>query len=212
MKYYTVDNLIKNPWDQVMAAVWQRYPNPYSRHVLSEDTIQRRVEGPLLFTKRLLIKTNPIPKWGQRFVHVRQVVIVEESVLDRDSKKLITYTRNVGMATTISAVEKCVYEPSISEKDDNVTLLKREAWIDSQLRGFSAVLERFGIERYRLNAYNALKGLNYVLEHLFPSPPPKFAVSQSNSNTKCDAIPRQMESSHAKVSIWSWPPLYIRYA
>jgi len=197
MKYYTVDTVFKNPWDQVMAAIWQRYPNPYSRHVLSEDVIHRHVQGSLLFTKRLLIKTNPIPKWGQRFVHMRHVVIVEESILDRDGRILVTYTRNVGYASTISAVEKCIYEPSF-EKEGEATHLKREAWIDSQVRGFSTVFTRFGIERYKLNASNASKGLNYALAHLFPTSPAK---STGSSHSVADLRSRKLECNSAKASL-----------
>jgi len=200
MKYYTVDTIFKNPWNQVMAAVWQRYPNPYSRHVLSEDVIHRRVEGPLLFTKRLLIKTNPFPKWGQRFVHVRHVVIMEESILDRDGRILVTYTRNVGYASTVSAVEKCIYESSSSEKDGEVTHLKREAWIDSQVRGFSTVLQRFGIERYKLNAHNASKGLNYTLGILFP-PSHTKSIDSSSHHSVSDLRARKLECSSTKAPL-----------
>jgi len=151
-----------------MVAVWQRYPNPFSRHVLSEDAIFRRVEGPFLYTKRLLLKTNPLPKWGQIFVHARHVAIVEESVLDRDSQVLVTYTRNVGYLSTMNVVEKCTYKRDWSVKDGETTNLKREAWIDGHIRGVGAVLERFGVERYKHNANQAYKGLSYAVTRLFP--------------------------------------------
>ena len=31
-------------WDQVAQALWKRYPNPYSKHVLSEDLVSRYVQ------------------------------------------------------------------------------------------------------------------------------------------------------------------------
>lgn len=53
-------------WDQVGNSIFQRYPNPWSKHVLTEDVISRRVEGPILKTVRLISKTNKLPKIAQK--------------------------------------------------------------------------------------------------------------------------------------------------
>lgn len=68
----------------------------YSKHVLSEDTVSREIRGTQLFTKRLLTKTNRVPKWGERFISTPIVKIVEESIVDPKQKTLVTYTRNLG--------------------------------------------------------------------------------------------------------------------
>jgi len=75
-----------------------------SNHVLSEDTVFREVRGNMLFTKRLLTKTNRLPKWGERFVSARTVKIVEESIIDPKEKVLITYTRNIGYVRVMVSV------------------------------------------------------------------------------------------------------------
>lgn len=79
----------RHPWSVVTAAIWQRYPNPYSKHVLSSDVIERYVrcmpaqegcitvytvatlrrvdpETKCLHTTRLLVKTNKQPRWMDR--------------------------------------------------------------------------------------------------------------------------------------------------
>lgn len=66
-----------------------------SSHVLSEDTIERSVHNGQLHSKRLLTKTNPVPKWGERFYNSKSVKIVEESIVDPAARTLTTYTRNV---------------------------------------------------------------------------------------------------------------------
>ena len=33
----------RTAWEQVAQAMWRRYPNPFSKHVLSEDTLSRFV-------------------------------------------------------------------------------------------------------------------------------------------------------------------------
>lgn len=71
-----------------------------SNHVLTEDTIHQVASGHRLFSKRLLTKTNNMPRWGERFVPgPRYVCVVEESIVDPVGKTLTTYTRNIGYTT-----------------------------------------------------------------------------------------------------------------
>lgn len=65
-------------------------------HVLTEDTICREIRNGKLYTKRLLTKTNHVPKWGERFFKAKFVSILEESIVDPKEKILVTYTRNIG--------------------------------------------------------------------------------------------------------------------
>jgi len=67
-----------------------------SSHVLTEDTISREVKNGKLYSKRLLTKTNRLPKWGERFISKNVVKIVEESIVDPEAKTLTTYTQNLG--------------------------------------------------------------------------------------------------------------------
>lgn len=77
----------------------QRYPNPFSLHVLSEDTLCREIrKDGKLYSKRLLTKTNRVPKWGERFFKAKFVCIIEESLVDPKEKVLTTYTRNIGFS------------------------------------------------------------------------------------------------------------------
>jgi hypothetical protein len=89
-----------------------RYPNPFATHVLSEDTLYRefRPNG-ILYSRRLLTKTNRIPKWGEKFIvnFTRMVPLVEESYVDRETRTIVTYTRNVGLSRFMTAVEKVKY-------------------------------------------------------------------------------------------------------
>ena len=43
VKYFLGQSVLRSSWDQVFAAFWQRYPNPYSKHVLTEDIVHREV-------------------------------------------------------------------------------------------------------------------------------------------------------------------------
>ena len=41
VKYFLGQSVLRSSWDQVFAALWQQYPNPYSKHVLTEASAPR---------------------------------------------------------------------------------------------------------------------------------------------------------------------------
>ncbi|KAJ8945700.1 hypothetical protein NQ318_012419 [Aromia moschata] len=165
-KFFSDTIIFNYNWDQVAQGFWKRYPNPNSKHVLTEDTVHREVKSGKLFTKRLLSKTNSIPKWAERFVTTKQVNIVEESIVDPKRKLLVTYTRNLGYAKVMSITEKVVYIES--EEHPGKTVAIRSAWIDSQVRGFSRAICAFGYERFKKNCMKMVGGFNHVLSTLYP--------------------------------------------
>ncbi|KAK1122574.1 hypothetical protein K0M31_009019 [Melipona bicolor] len=166
MKYYENSTIFQFNWNQVAHAFWQRYPNPNSTHVLTEDTISRKVKNGILHTTRLLTKTNRVPKWGERLISKNVVKIIEESTVDPKTKTLTTYTRNLGYTKVMSIVEKVVYK--VCEENPNWTVAKRSAWIDSQVFGFSRAIQAFGLDRFKKNCTLMYNGFNYVLAHMFP--------------------------------------------
>ncbi|KZC11094.1 PRELI domain-containing protein 1, mitochondrial [Dufourea novaeangliae] len=164
VKHYENSSIFQFNWNQVAQGFWQRYPNP-NRHV-AKDTVSREVKNGILYTKRLLTKTNRVPRWGERFVSKNIVKIVEESMVDPKTRTLTTYTRNLGYAKVMSVVEKVVYK--VSEENPNWTVAKRSAWIDSQVYGFSRPIQAFGLDRFKKNCTLMYTGFNYVLAHMFP--------------------------------------------
>lgn len=167
MKYYSSLTSLKFSWDQVATGFWKRYPNPHSTHVLSEDTVLRDVQGKKLYSTRLISKTNKVPKWGEKIIPggSRHVCVVEESVVDVEQKTLTTYTHNIGLTKFMTIDEKVVYKPDPENK--NQTICERQAWIMSNLFGFSYALQTFGMERFKKNANKALTGFEFVLNKMY---------------------------------------------
>ncbi|XP_063987030.1 PRELI domain-containing protein 1, mitochondrial [Diachasmimorpha longicaudata] len=166
VKYYENSTTFQFDWSQVAQGFWKRYPNPHSSHVLTEDTITREVQDGKLYTKRLLTKTNRVPKWGERFISKNVVKIVEETIVDPEQKTLTSYTRNLGYTKVMSVIEKVVYK--VSDENKNWTVAQRSAWIDSSLFGFRSAIQAFGLERFKKNCMKMSGGFNYVLAHMFP--------------------------------------------
>lgn len=166
MKFYSGDSVFKFSWDQVVSAFWKRYPNPYSKHVLSEDVVSREIIGDKLVTKRLLCKSGRLPRWGERyFGGLKYVYIIEESVVDLSTRTLTTYTRNIGNQHWMSVEEKCVY--TRSSECSNWVDCHRQAWIDSGVRGISSVVSSYGIQRFKKNLNKTIDGFNHVLTLLY---------------------------------------------
>ena len=138
-----------------------------SKHVLTEDVVQRRVDrNGCLLTKRLLSKTNPCPRWAERLISARSLFIIEESIVDPVRKTLVTYTRNIGCLNYMTIEEKVVYRPT--GPNDNWTVAERMAWIDSKYGyGISRAVQAFGYDRFRKNVAKATKGFQFVLDSMY---------------------------------------------
>lgn len=162
--YYESRTVFDYSWKQVVQAYWNRYPNPLSSHVLTEDTISREVRDGKLYSRRLLSKTNPCPKWGERFYSAKSVKIIEDSVLDLKKRSLITFTRNIGFKKIMRVDERVEY----LEQKDGTTVAIRTAFISSQVFGFSRAIRAFGVERFKSNCSKASLGFNHVLQNMFP--------------------------------------------
>lgn len=149
-----------------------------SNHVLTEDTLERTIKNGKLYTKRMLSKTNHVPKWGERFYNAKSVKIVEESYCDPKEKILTTYTRNIAFTKVMSVVEKVVYRKC--DTDPGKTIAIRSAWIDSQVFGFSRAIKAFGRDRFKKNCVKMVNGFNFVLDSMFPT---KTNLINSNNLT-----------------------------
>ncbi|XP_072042572.1 PRELI domain-containing protein 1, mitochondrial-like [Amphiura filiformis] len=199
MKYYSTFAIFKNTWDQVACAYWQKYPNPYSKHVITEDLISRTVAGKKLISTRLLTKTNRLPKWGYGIFgnNAQHVCIVEESVVDPEKKSMTTYTHNIGYQKFMVVIEKCTYTPSDENKE--WTECRKEAWIGSNLTGFSSLLSKFGYERFKANAPRSTKGLQYVIDRLFvPETIPNSNVASQLTISTGDTLDRLTDAAKVK--------------
>jgi len=166
-KYFTTEHIHPFSYDQVVHAIFQRYPNPFASHVLSEDTVYREiVNGTTLYSRRFLTKTNKVPKWGERWLSGfrRSVPLLEESYVDNETKTITIYTRNVGYSNFMTAIEKVVYKACPSNPNHTVAL--KQAWVESNFYGLRSAIKSFGIERFKSNCVKATDGFNYVLERI----------------------------------------------
>nr|XP_055044536.1 PRELI domain containing 1b isoform X2 [Misgurnus anguillicaudatus] len=182
-KHFFSETDIKSSWEFVLTAFWQRYPNPYSTHVLTEDVVFRKVTSDnCLISRRLLTKTNRLPRWAECIFPgnlSRSVYIIEDSIVDLSNRSLTTLTWNINHAKLMRVVERCVF---FSERDRPVwTRLTREAWISSGVFGLSRPIQKFGLARLRSNQMKAIMGLEYALSNLQKTSSSCHADASKNS-------------------------------
>lgn len=166
MKHHSDVGVYQFSWSNMVTAFWKRYPNPFSTHVLTEDVVDRRVSGNQLITKRLICKTSSLPGWAEKITgKINEVYLIEESVLDLDSKTFTTNTRNISLQNVMTTVENCVY--STSTGNQTVTQCHRNAWFDSKVYGFGGMIASYGLQSYKKNIVKTTNGYTYVLNSMF---------------------------------------------
>lgn len=82
-------------------------------HVLSEDTYYRTItDDQKLISKRLLAKTNKLPRWGERIFYRGAAstigFIVEESVCDLKQKIFTTNTVNINLKSLMVKISEYI--------------------------------------------------------------------------------------------------------
>uniref|UniRef100_A0A2K6BDJ4 PRELI/MSF1 domain-containing protein n=1 Tax=Macaca nemestrina TaxID=9545 RepID=A0A2K6BDJ4_MACNE len=101
VKYFLGQSVLQSSWDQVFANFWQQYPNPYSKHVLTEDTVhQAATADQKLLSRRLLTKTNRMPHWAKQLFPVNVVHL---------NQTMTTFTRNNNHARLMVVEKRCMH-------------------------------------------------------------------------------------------------------
>uniref|UniRef100_A0A2K5QTL5 PRELI/MSF1 domain-containing protein n=1 Tax=Cebus imitator TaxID=2715852 RepID=A0A2K5QTL5_CEBIM len=175
VEYFLGQSVLRRSWDQVFDAFWQRYPNPYSKDVLTDDTVHQEVTADQkLLSRRLLTTTNRMPRWAERLFPANVAhsgYILEGSIVDPQSVTMTTFTWNISHARLLVVDERCVY--CVNSDSSGWTETRREAWVSSSLSGVSRAVQEFGLARFKSNVTKTVKGFEYILAKLQGEAPPK---------------------------------------
>ncbi|KAH3682357.1 hypothetical protein WICPIJ_006671 [Wickerhamomyces pijperi] len=151
-------------FETVSLSLFNKYPNPYSAHVESVDTISREMlpDGKLQ-TIRLIRKRGRLPKWAGPFLgEISHSWIYELSVIDPQTKEMRCYQRNLDH-TRIIRIEEYTSYKSIDQDTTRV---------DFNVK-FSSGFKRFGINtriedwshnKFIENINNTRHGMSYVMK------------------------------------------------
>uniref|UniRef100_A0A3Q3WHS3 PRELI/MSF1 domain-containing protein n=1 Tax=Mola mola TaxID=94237 RepID=A0A3Q3WHS3_MOLML len=177
VKYYCCASLLKSTWDQVCVAFWQRYPNPYSNHVLTEDILFREVTPTnCLISRRLLTKTSRAPRWMERYLPKQMAssaYIIEDSIVDPQKRTMTTLTWNISHARLMVP---------------HWTEIKREAWISSNVYGLTRAIQEFGLARFKNSITKTMKGFEYVLAKMQGETPSRTLTETATERARETAL------------------------
>jgi 4-amino-4-deoxychorismate lyase len=122
VKFYTQNYSYDYPFPTVTLAYFLRYPNPYARHVLGSDVLERHfdTETQQLTTTRLLLKRSRLPSAVLRLLPRSllgnanksgdsQSYILERSVIDIREGWMRTESRNLELRTVLDVIERHTY-------------------------------------------------------------------------------------------------------
>ena len=119
MKFYEHSSNYDYTFPAVALAYFLRYPNPYSRHVLSSDVIDRYIdpETNRLHTVRLHLKKSKVPSAILSFLPrslagpggTSQSFVLEKSTVDIKEGWMETESKNMEWTGILSVVEKQLY-------------------------------------------------------------------------------------------------------
>lgn len=119
MKVYESSFKYEYTFPAVTLAYFLRYPNPYSKHVVSSDVIDRYVdpETQRLHTIRLHLKRSKVPSGILKFLPrglagpggASQSYILEKSTIDVREGWMETESRNMEWTGILSVVERQTY-------------------------------------------------------------------------------------------------------
>ncbi|AJP40346.1 AHL_G0037030.mRNA.1.CDS.1 [Saccharomyces cerevisiae] len=158
----------------VSRAFFNRYPNPYSPHVLSIDTISRKVdqEGNLR-TTRLLKKSGKLPTWVKPFLRgITETWIIEVSVVNPGNSTMKTYTRNLDHTGIMKVEEYTTYQ---FDNATSSTIAESRVKFSSGFNmGIKSKVEDWSRTKFDENVKKSRMGMAFVIQKLEEARNPQF--------------------------------------
>ncbi len=119
MKFFENSSNYDYSFPAVTLAYFLRYPNPYSKHVLSTDVIDRHVDPSTkrLHTTRLHLKRSKVPSAMAKLLPAgltgpagaQQSYVIEKSTIDVQEGWMETESRNMEWTGILSVIERQTY-------------------------------------------------------------------------------------------------------
>jgi len=165
MKFWTSEYTFSHSWDKVTQAAWRKYPNPMNPSVVGIDVVERKVEGGVLSTHRLIGSQWGIPLWIEAIIGSPSVMYANEKSEVNPREKIMTLkTRNITFCKHIAVDETLKYTPH--PKDPEKTLLKQEAVITVEGVPLSSYVEGLLASTISTNASKGRLAMEWVLKKI----------------------------------------------
>lgn len=166
MRIWTSEYIFQHPWETVVNAAWQKYPNPINQSVVGVDVVDRFVDqNGILKTHRLLSTSWGLQPWVTKIVGMDRTCFASEvSEVDPHSKRMTLQTRNLTFCNIVSIDENLTYCPHPTNKSS--TLLKQEAIVNVKGIPLSSYLEGILTDTISRNAGKGRQAMEWVIGKL----------------------------------------------
>ena len=160
MREHAAEYTTPHAWSAVALAFFVRYPSPFAAHVLTVDTLDRRIDPETLavHTTRLLLKRGAVPRWVPRSVVSGRTDswVLESSVVDVRGCVLETVTRNIDHRVVLDIVDRQTWtRAGAATATDVSATIASSVGLDSFFSiGMSLLrdrIEAFGLLKFQAN-------------------------------------------------------------
>ncbi|CAJ0951473.1 unnamed protein product, partial [Mesorhabditis belari] len=191
-------------FNEVCFAFFNRYPNSFAKHIHSEDVLERKITEDKIFTKKLIVKQGSsilkhVPRWLSRMTDIRIVPVIEESIYDKTTRTLTTYTRNVSHMELFHLHEKVHYRDS-EHLDGPLTEVNRAVSLAFNSGKMSSLYEKITLLGFKKSINNTMKGFTEVLELYFGSRHPLHENMGSRLKQKLMGGPQVIQKINCEDS------------
>ena len=162
-KSFFYPNLLLNDYP-----ILNRYPNPYSSHVIASDTIKAYTEidsngKSVLVVERLLTKISKLSKL--RVPYLSKKAFILESL--RFGDKIEVFTMNISHKTWMTMLEQqTIVQTSQFNKKYNKEMDGVSVNISTNIHSWNSVVEEFCLRNYKENVKRAQNGMKFVMERM----------------------------------------------
>lgn len=168
MLYFNNSHTYQYDFPTVTLAYFNRYPNPYSRHVKSTDTIDTFIDAQgRLHQTKLLKKSGRLPSFVKHFLgKITTSWIIERSVVDPTSQTMKTYCCNLDHRKIIRIEEfnEFQYDPVKNETNCKVTVKFSSNLKMRFSNKLKDKIESWSLDKFKDNLTNSRIGFKLVLE------------------------------------------------
>ncbi|KAJ3022556.1 hypothetical protein HKX48_005874 [Thoreauomyces humboldtii] len=168
MKFTENQYLFAHPFSTVTTANWRKYPNQKSEHVLSVDTLERRVcpKTGTLHTERLVSVKQQAPALVRRLLPIPEVAFFREtSILDPRGRRYTAVSSNLSMRSIVDVEETCEFSES---GDGEGTVFKQRAEVSAlgALSYAARLVEEAAVSSFQRNSWKGRVGLEEVVDKI----------------------------------------------
>lgn len=165
MKIWSSEHVFNHPWENVVKAALQKYPNPYNPSVIGVDVIDRTIENGILKSHRLMATRWQLPSWINKILGGNRICYASEhSRVDPEKKEFSLRSRNLTFNNIVHVDEKLTY--SIHPEDDTKTLLKQEAQITIKNAPLIDYMENMMASKINSNAQIGRQAIEFVIQKM----------------------------------------------